>query len=61
MEKEILFTVNKSANGGYVAVAEAESLSTHGNTIEEVKLNAWDVVICKFEGERMPSVAFSEK
>ncbi len=59
MEKEILFTVQSSPSGGFTATAEAEALSTKGATIEEVKLNAWDVVICKFEGQTMPSIAFS--
>jgi hypothetical protein len=26
-----------------------------------VKLNAWDAVICKFEGGMLPLVAFNEK
>lgn len=59
MEKEILFTVQQTP-GGYTATAEKESLSTQGATIEEVKLNAWDAVICKFEGELLPSIAFQQ-
>lgn len=59
MEKEILFTVEKSPNGGYTAKSESYAISASGTTLEELKLNAWDAVICKYEGQSMPNVAFS--
>jgi hypothetical protein len=60
MAKEILFTVEKLPNGSYTANAAGDSLSTSGASIEEVKLNAWDAVICKYEGADLPSISFSQ-
>jgi predicted RNase H-like HicB family nuclease len=60
MENEILFTVVKSSEGIYSAKANNNSnITAQGKTIEEVKLNAWDAVICQFEGKTMPSIGFA--
>ncbi|MBC7862337.1 MAG: 2-oxoisovalerate dehydrogenase [Bacteroidia bacterium] len=59
MEKEILFTLEKSAEGIYSAKDANSAITASGKTIEEVKLNAWDAVICKFEGKAMPSIGFA--
>jgi hypothetical protein len=59
MEMEILFTVEKNTQGGFSATSANGSLSAQGTSIEEVKLNAWDAVICKYEGQVLPLVEFA--
>lgn len=53
-DKELIFLVQDSAEGGYEARAVGESIFTGGETIEEIKANVRDAVRCHFEGEDCP-------
>ena len=47
--KEIVFLVEESLDGGYEARAAGFPIFTQGETIEEVKKNILDAVRCHFE------------
>jgi predicted RNase H-like HicB family nuclease len=47
--KEIVFLVEESLDGGYEAKAAGFPIFTQGETIEEVKKNILDAVRCHFE------------
>ena len=46
---EIIFLVEESEEGGYVARALGESIITQGETIDELKEQVKDAVRCHFE------------
>lgn len=56
--KEIVFTVEQEADGGFVAEAsinEDEQIVTEGNNIEELKMMIKDALECHFDNpEDMP-------
>ena len=56
--KEIIFTVEQEADGGFVAEAqvnEDEQIITEANNLEELKLSIKDALACHFENiEDMP-------
>lgn len=56
MDKEIIFVVEESAEGGYEAKALGHSIYTEAEDLEELKVAVKDAVRCHFEEEEMPHV-----
>jgi hypothetical protein len=56
MNKEIIFVVEESAEGGYEAKALGHSIYTEAEDLEELKEAVKDAVRCHFEEEEMPHV-----
>ncbi len=54
MEKEIIFLVEETPDGGYQVRALGHAIFTESNTFEELKTMAQDAVQCHFEPEEMP-------
>ena len=54
MDKEIIFLVEESAEGGYEARALGYSIYTEGESLEELKEAIKDAVRCHFEEQEMP-------
>ena len=54
MDKEIIFLVEESAEGGYEAKALGHSIYTQGESLGELKRAIKDAVKCHFEGKEMP-------
>ena len=54
MNKEIIFLVEESAEGGYEAHALGYSIFTESNTFEELKDMLRDAVRCHFEERDLP-------
>jgi hypothetical protein len=60
-ETEIIFSVQKSPEGGYVARAVGHDIFTQADTMDELKLNAQDAVRCHFdEGKTLPVIRLVE-
>lgn len=53
---EIIFMIEESSEGGYEARAVGDSIFTEADTIEELKANIKDAVVCHFDKGKMPSV-----
>ncbi len=51
--KEIIFLVEESLEGGYIAQALGESIFTEADTLEELKIQVKDAVNCHFINEEM--------
>lgn len=56
MEKEIIFLVEESPEGGYQARALGYSIFIEADTFEEIKGMAQDAVRCHFEEKERPSL-----
>ncbi len=56
MDKEIIFLVEESTEGGYEAKALGHSIYTEAEDLEELKVAVKDAVRCHFEEEEMPHV-----
>lgn len=56
MDKEIIFLVQESPEGGYEARALGHSIFTEADTYEDLKLMVQDAVICHLEPEERPRV-----
>ncbi len=56
MEKEIIFTVEESPEGGYEARALGFSIFTEADTFEELKKAVQDAVVCHFEEAERPKI-----
>lgn len=56
MDKEIIFLVEESAEGGYEARALGHSVFTEAETFEELKTMVQDAVRCHFEKAERPSL-----
>jgi len=56
MDKEIIFLVEESAEGGYEAKALGYSIYTEGESLGELKEAIKDAVRCHFEEKDMPRV-----
>ncbi|OHB37939.1 MAG: 2-oxoisovalerate dehydrogenase [Planctomycetes bacterium GWA2_50_13] len=54
MEKEIIFLVEESPEGGYQARAVGHSIFTEADTFEELKVMVQDAVRCHFEETERP-------
>jgi hypothetical protein len=56
MEKEIIFIVEESAEGGYEARALGYSIFTEADTYDEIKKMVHDAVLCHFEESARPKL-----
>ena len=56
MEKEIIFLVEESPEGGYQARAVGHSIFTEADTFEELKVMVQDAVRCHFEETERPRI-----
>jgi len=56
MDKEIIFVVEESPEGGYQARALGMSIFTEADTYEELKKMIQDAVACHFEEKARPKV-----
>lgn len=56
MMKEVFFLVEESIEGGYTAKALGVSIYTEANTIEELRNEIKDAVLCHFEEDDMPKI-----
>lgn len=54
MEKEIIFSIEESPEGGYEAEALGYSIFTEADTFEELKKMVQDAVMCHFEEAERP-------
>ncbi|MEK6647546.1 MAG: 2-oxoisovalerate dehydrogenase [Candidatus Firestonebacteria bacterium] len=56
MEKEIIFLIEESLDGGYEAKAMGYSVFTEAETLEELKEAIKDAVKCHFEEKDVPHI-----
>ncbi|MBI4684780.1 MAG: 2-oxoisovalerate dehydrogenase [Nitrospirae bacterium] len=56
MEKEIIFVIEESVEGGYEARALGYSIFTEADTYEGVKKMVLDAVTCHFDEPERPKV-----
>jgi hypothetical protein len=54
MDKEIIFIVEESPEGGYQAKALGHKIFTEADTFEGLKKMAQEAVQCHFEPDNMP-------
>lgn len=54
MDKEIIFVVEESQDGGYEAKALGHSIFTEADSIDELKKMAKDAVACHFDEDNKP-------
>jgi predicted RNase H-like HicB family nuclease len=50
---EIIFIVETSEEGGYIAKALGQSIFTEGETLDELKRNVKDAVKCHFDSTQI--------
>ncbi|HEY5392839.1 MAG TPA: hypothetical protein VIJ57_12025 [Hanamia sp.] len=53
---EIIFLIEESPEGGFIATALGESIFTDGENYEEIKRNIKDAVDCHFDEKRKPKL-----
>uniref|UniRef100_A0A7V0Z7R1 2-oxoisovalerate dehydrogenase n=1 Tax=candidate division WOR-3 bacterium TaxID=2052148 RepID=A0A7V0Z7R1_UNCW3 len=56
MDKEIIFIVEESLDGGYEARALGYSIFTEAETLEELRLAIKDAVKCHFPKGKVPPI-----
>ena len=56
IDKEIIFAVEESPEGGYEARALGYSIYTQAETLKDLRQMVRDAVNCHFDGEAKPSV-----
>ena len=56
MDKEIIFVVEESPEGGYEARALGYSIYTEGESLKEIKELIKDAVRCHFDEKETPKV-----
>ena len=55
-DKELIFLVQDSPDGGYEARALGASIFTEGESLEEVKTSIRDAVLCHFAEQDLPQI-----
>jgi hypothetical protein len=53
---EIIFLVEESDEGGYIAKALGESIFTQAETIDDLKMQVKDAVKCHFDLAKLPKM-----
>jgi hypothetical protein len=53
---EIIFLVEEAVEGGLVARSLGQSIFTEAESMEELKVNIKDAVLCHFEEDSLPKV-----
>ena len=56
MAKEIIFLVEDSPEGGYEVKALGESIFTGADSLEELRSNIREAVLCHFDESQAPTV-----
>jgi predicted RNase H-like HicB family nuclease len=56
MENEIIFIVEESPEGGWIARALGHSIFTEAESEDELKVNIKEAVGCHFEEENIPKI-----
>lgn len=56
LDKEIVFLIEESPEGGYEAKALGLSIFTEGESLDEIRENIRDAVRCHFEEDKQPKV-----
>jgi hypothetical protein len=56
MDKEIIFNVDESPEGGYEAQALGFSIFTQAETFDDLKKMVQDAVLCHFDEKERPRV-----
>ena len=56
MDKEVIFLVEESPEGGYTASALGFSIYTEADELEDLKVKVKEAVQCHFEEDKMPHV-----
>lgn len=56
MENEIIFVVEESPEGGWIAKALSHSIFTEAETLTELKFNIREAINCHFEIENIPKI-----
>ena len=56
MEKEVIFVIDESPEGGYEAKALGHSIFTEADTLEELKKMVHDAVLCHFDEQDRPKI-----
>ncbi len=56
MKNEIMFLVEESIEGGFVAKALGESIFTEADTMEQLREMIKDAVLCHFDEGRAPKI-----
>ena len=56
MNKEIIFLIEESIEGGYEARALGYSIYTQGESYEKVKKAIYDAVHCHFDEKDLPNL-----
>jgi len=59
-ETEIIFSVQKSLEGGYEARAVGHSIFTQADTMDELKLNVREALRCHFDDGALPAIRLVE-
>ena len=54
-QKEIIFIIEESIDGGYEAKSLGESIYTQAETYEEIKEKIKEAVLCHFEENEKPA------
>jgi hypothetical protein len=55
-DREIIFVVEESPEGGYQARALGHSIFTQGESLEELRQMLRDAVACHFDPENKPAI-----
>jgi len=53
---EVIFLVEEALEGGLVARSLGQSIFTEAESMEELKINIKDAVLCHFEEDSLPKV-----
>ncbi len=53
---EIIFLINESPEGGYVAKCLNVPIFTEADTFEDLRLNIKEAVLCHFEDHQLPKI-----
>ena len=54
--KEVFFLVEEAIEGGYTAKALGESIFTEADSLDDLKSEIKDAVLCHFDESEMPKV-----
>lgn len=53
---EVFFLVEEAQEGGYTAKALGESIFAEAETIEELRSEIKDAVMCHFDADKLPKI-----
>ena len=53
---EVIFLVEEALEGGLVARSLGQSIFTEAESMEELKINIKDAVLCHFEEDSLPKI-----